>query len=135
MQEYGYLELEHTADWALKVWAPDLPTLLITAARGMYALSGIQTDPNSIQAKSIQLESTDAEGLLVDFLSELLFLAELEHVAAIEFETSVNDSSLIAEIRTGNIIKIQKEIKAITYHNLKIIRKKDLLETVIIFDV
>jgi len=135
MQEYGYLELEHTADWALKVWAPDLPTLLITAARGMYALSGIQTDPNSIQAKSIQLESTDAEGLLVDFLSELLFLAELEHVAAIEFETSVNDSSLIAEIRTGSIIKIQKEIKAITYHNLKIIRKKDLLETVIIFDV
>ena len=135
MQEYGYLELEHTADWALKVWAPDLPTLLITAARGMYALSGIQTDPNSIQAKSIQLESTDAEGLLVDFLSELLFLAELEHVAAIEFETSVNDSSLIAEIRTGNIIKIQKEIKAITYHNLKIIQKKDLFETVIIFDV
>ena len=135
MQKYGYLELEHTADWALKVWAPDLPTLLITAARGMYALSGIQTDPNSIQAKSIQLESTDAEGLLVDFLSELLFLAELEHVAAIEFETSVKDSSLIAEIRTGSIIKIQKEIKAITYHNLKIIRKKDLLETVIIFDV
>ena len=135
MQESGYLELEHTADWALKVWAPDLPTLLITAARGMYALSGIQTDPNSIQAKSIQLESTDAEGLLVDFLSELLFLAELEHVAAIEYKISLKDYSLIAEIRTRNIIKIQKEIKAITYHNLKIIQKKDLFETVIIFDV
>lgn len=135
MQESGYLELEHTADWALKVWAPDLPTLLITAARGMYALSGIQTDPNSIQAKSIQFESTDAEGLLVDFLSELLFLAELEHVAAIEYKISLKDYSLIAEIRTRNIIKIQKEIKAITYHNLKIIQKKDLFETVIIFDV
>lgn len=135
MQESGYLELEHTADWALKVWAPDLPTLLITAARGMYALSGIQTDPNSIQAKSIQFESTDAEGLLVDFLSELLFLTELEHVAAIEYKISLKDYSLIAEIRTRNIIKILKEIKAITYHNLKIIQKKDLFETVIIFDV
>ena len=41
---HGYREIEHTADWELKVWAPDLRGLLEQAARGMYALSGIILD-------------------------------------------------------------------------------------------
>ena len=31
----GYREIEHTADWELEVWAPDLAALLEQAARGM----------------------------------------------------------------------------------------------------
>ena len=40
--EFGFREHAHTADWELEVWAPDLPTLLEQAARGMYAISGVQ---------------------------------------------------------------------------------------------
>ena len=36
----GFREREHTADWELEVWAPDLPGLLVQAARGMYWLMG-----------------------------------------------------------------------------------------------
>ena len=36
----GYREIPHTADWELLVWAPDMATLMVKAAKGMYALSG-----------------------------------------------------------------------------------------------
>jgi hypothetical protein len=38
----GFREIEHTADWELEVWAPDLPALLEQAGRGMYALAGVR---------------------------------------------------------------------------------------------
>jgi SHS2 domain-containing protein len=42
-QVAGYREREHTADWELEVWAPDLPRLLEQAARGMYRLAGLRS--------------------------------------------------------------------------------------------
>jgi len=30
----GFEEIRHTADWALRVWAPDLSTLFTQAAQG-----------------------------------------------------------------------------------------------------
>ena len=43
-QPAGFREKEHTADWELDVWAPDLPALLDQAARGMYWLMGAQLE-------------------------------------------------------------------------------------------
>jgi hypothetical protein len=43
--EFGFREHAHTADWELEVWAPDLATLFVQAALGMYALSGVILQP------------------------------------------------------------------------------------------
>ena len=43
-QSSGFREKEHTADWELDVWAPDLPALLEQAARGMYWLMGARLE-------------------------------------------------------------------------------------------
>ncbi len=40
----GFREKDHTADWELEVWAPDLPGLLVEAARGMYWLMGARLE-------------------------------------------------------------------------------------------
>jgi len=45
-----YVEVEHTADWALRVWAPTLEELFVDAARGMYELAGAKPSPTSPSA-------------------------------------------------------------------------------------
>lgn len=135
MEDCGFLELEHTADWALQVWAPDIESLLATAAKGMYSLSKTKTGFNKYENIVLRITYSDFEGLLVDFLNELLLLGELEDIAAVIYDLKLENNQLIAKIQAAKIIAQHKEIKAVTYHNLKITHSKKRMETIIIFDV
>jgi SHS2 domain-containing protein len=131
----GFHEHEHTADWELEVWAPDLRALFEQAARGMYALSGIQLKPTPYIERSVQLSGPDAESLLVGFLQELLFLSETEVIGFDRFEILLDDRTLSARMHGAPIRSISKEIKAVTYHNLHIRKTERGLEARIVFDV
>jgi SHS2 domain-containing protein len=132
----GYKELEHTADWALEVWAPDLPGLFIQAAKGMYALSQVEHVPEEQVEQTLSLEAIDAEVLLVTFLDELLFLAEHESLGFKEFDLEIDANfNLQAKLCGAKIFSLNKEIKAVTYHNLSIQKNPDGFRVVIVFDV
>jgi SHS2 domain-containing protein len=141
----GFEEIPHTADWALRVWAPDLATLFVTAAKGMNALAGITLAASPRVARSFEAAAADDESLLVAFLSELVYYAEQEYLGFDGFDirySTVDDSTSayrIAVIAQGaKIESLNKAIKAVTYHNLKISRsrlKRDLLDVEIVFDV
>ncbi len=134
--EFGFRELAHTADWEMEVWAPDLPSLLEQAARGMYTLSGMQLESSEFQQRTLQLESADAESLLVRFLAELLWLEEDENLGFDQFTITVSSGyKLEAELKGSRIVKVDKEIKAVTYHNLLIQTTSQGLRTRIVFDV
>jgi len=131
----GYREVAHTADWELEVWAPTLAELLRQAARGMYALSGIQIADRPRLQRQVDLEASDAEGLLVAFLSELLYIGETEGLAFDQIEIEINHLTLHAELSGAPITKTDKEIKAVTYHNLSVRAENNLLRANIVFDV
>ncbi len=131
----GYEEVQHTADWALRVWAPDLAGLLEQAARGMYDLSGIRLKEGMREMRSLKVESTDSEGLLVNFLCELLHFAEQEGLAFDKFDLAVSETALIANLAGGPVAERKKEIKAVTYHNLSIEKNSQGLQAEIVFDV
>jgi SHS2 domain-containing protein len=131
----GFLEHEHTADWELEVWAPDLPALLQQAALGMYTLSGIQLEPGPRQSRSFQLEAADRETLLVSFLEQLLYMGEMEGLGFDEFEIDWNSGRLRVELGGAPIESQAKEIKAVTYHNLEIRETERGLEANLVFDV
>jgi protein archease len=134
--EFGFRELAHTADWELEVWAPDLPALLEQAARGMYALSGMRLQADSSQESSIAIHAPDAESLLVRFLTELLWVEEEQHLGFDEFSIQVdNASDMHAALRGSPILSLDKEIKAVTYHNLAIQTTDHGLRVNIVFDV
>ena len=134
--EFGFREHAHTADWELEVWAPDLPTLLEQAARGMYALSGLRLQVGSPQVSSIALHAEDAESLLVRFLTELLWVEQEQHLGFDDFSIQVdNDCDLRSELRGSTILSLDKEIKAVTYHNLAIQTTSQGLHVNIVFDV
>lgn len=133
----GWEEVDHTADWSLRVWATDARGLYEAAAQGMVALIGGVADPSgSPIEKSYQLHAPDAETLLVDWLTELLVLVEEEETVLSEIEvSSANGLALSGRTAGRRGGAFSKHIKAVTYHNLAIKRTPDGLETTIVFDV
>lgn len=131
----GFREVEHTADWELQVWAPDILGLLEQAARGMLHLSQIKLREDVRINRELRLPIQDRESLLVDFLSELLYLAEDKNLAFDEYQLEIQDETLLASVR-GAAIEVQaKEIKAVTYHRMQVRETELGLEVNIVFDV
>lgn len=133
----GFEEVEHTADWALRIYGHDLGELLVNAARGMSHLlvSESANRPPEVE-KYIELEAYDTEGLLVNWLSELAYWAEVEGIIFFEFDLHrVTPTHLQATVRGVRTPGLQKHIKAVTYHNLKIVETQTGLETTVVFDV
>ncbi|RMG95353.1 MAG: archease [Chloroflexi bacterium] len=129
--------LDHTADWALRVNGRNLAELLEQAALGMSSL--LVPDLTAVSpttTRHIHLDAFDAETLLVDWLTELAYLAETEQLVFNQFQlTNVTPTHLDATIRGGRVPELQKHIKAVTYHDLQIIHTDNGLEATIVFDV
>ena len=131
----GFEEVSHTADWSARVWAPDLPSLFREAARAMNSLSGTVIGTGERVSKTLEVEGPDVESLLVAFLSELVYYQEQENLTFDAFDLRVAGQWLKVAMEGAEIESVDKAIKAVTYHNLKIQRNAEGLETTIVFDV
>jgi SHS2 domain-containing protein len=130
----GFEEISHTADWSVRVWAQDLPSLFAEAGRAMNALAGTKTAGSHLK-RMFESEGPDAESLLVAFLSELVYYQEQENLAFDTFEVQVEDQRLRVEMEGAQIASLDKAIKAATYHNMKIEETIRGVEVEIVFDV
>lgn len=130
-------EISHTADLSLRVWGDDLRALFENAARGMLELMGGKPDEHlPLIEKGYNLCAPDWETLLVDWLTELLYLAEdgevlVGAVGVIE----VDNLCLRASVSGWPGGRYDKLIKAVTYHDLAIVSTGQGYEVVIVFDV
>jgi len=134
-KESGFEELSHTADWAMRVWAGSLPVLFAESARGMNALSGAKPDPSSRVSRTFETQAPDMESLLVAFLSELVWTVEQENLVFDEFKVVLKGSKLTVFMSGALILSLNKSIKAVTYHNLQIVKTKAGFQVEIVFDV
>ncbi len=134
---FDFEDVEHTADWALHIRGRDWPQLLENAARGMESLfvSDLDRVPTETE-RTIELETYDSESLLVEWLSELAFMAEMERLVfpKVKF-TEVTPVRLVAKVWGSRVPELSKHIKAVTYHNLKIELTGEGFETTVVFDV
>jgi SHS2 domain-containing protein len=85
--------------------------------------------------RTFEAEAPDAESLLVAFLSELVYLQEQENLAFDRFELQIHERQLKVDMQGGPVERVDKAIKAVTYHNLRIARTDRGLEATIVFDV
>jgi len=131
----GFREISHTADWELEVWGSTIDALLRQAALGMFALMRVKVRRSVRICKEIELEIYDWESLLVDFLNEVLYWSESERIGFDEYEIAIDGRTLQAEICGFPVDTQEKEIKAVTYHNLKIQKTQEGFITRIVFDV
>jgi SHS2 domain-containing protein len=133
----GFEEVEHTADKALRIFGVDLKELVISAAQGMTRIiAGSLSEISTEIEKSIDLQALDAESLLVEWLNELAYWAETEMLVFKEFQISeLSTTRLRATVAGGKAAELEKHIKAVTYHNLEIIKTPKGLEVTVVFDV
>ncbi len=135
MFPHGYEEIDHKADLALKVWGEDFQALLKQAARGLYDLMGVTIDHGNVGKHEFTINAGQEEVLLVDFLSEVLYLAEDEKLFFEDFTFVETPTGMFISGTCQVILSLACEIKAVTFHDLTVKRTQAGLETILTFDV
>ena len=120
-----YETFDHTADLGLRVVSPDLNSLFADAGLGLSSL--IVEDVTSVKPAEehrVVLCEEDREYLLFDWLKELLYRFDGEHLLFSRFDVEVSDAGLTAAVWGEPLDttrhELDREVKAITYHDLTV---------------
>jgi SHS2 domain-containing protein len=136
-----YEFFDHTADIGVHVTGATLPELFANAARAMYETLGDLQKSRVGDQKPVSMEAGTLEDLLHDWLSDLLYEIEANHLLYDEFEIHELESQrLTATLRGAEIdfdrSRPNEEIKAVTYHQLRVEQLEDeSWRATVIFDV
>ncbi|MCM8757581.1 MAG: archease [Candidatus Omnitrophica bacterium] len=143
MIKKNYEFLEHTADIRIRVKAKDLKELFVNTALAMFdimAEKSLKPRTYSSKLKKIKIiqKADGLEELLVNWLNELLSLSAVKELIFTDFKIKkLDENNLEAEIFGDEIknYRINTEIKAATYHQLKLERIDSSWQAEVIFDV
>ena len=133
---------DHTADVGLRVRGDSLNDLFQTAAEGLFDY--IVVNRKDIRLDDVQKVSMHGESLaelLADWLSELIFRSEIQHVVYGAFEVQVDEEMLRldATIRGERIDTsrhvLDHEVKAVTRHGLVLEREGEGWKAELILDI
>ena len=122
-----YEQFEHTADLGLRVTARDLGRLFRDAGEGLFAMI-VERIPEGDPAERLEfrVEGRRLDWLLFDWLNELLYVFESRRLVLSRFEVEVDEDGLSATARAHPFDPRRQlathEVKAITYHRLRVER-------------
>jgi SHS2 domain-containing protein len=131
---------EHTADIGLIGYGMTKREAVANTACGMFAIITQPQDVTPIECVKIEVEGYDELEVLVRFLSELLYHFNIHRMIFNKFEIiTFTDSSITAKAYGEKYIPekhvIHREIKTVTYHQLKIEHIDNIWRIQVIFDV
>lgn len=130
--------LEHKADLKIRAFGKDKKELFLNMLFGMS--EGMKTELKESEERTkreIKIKSTDLPSLLVDFLSEALYLSQINKETYFEAKFSkLTDTELSGEIMGQRVERFGEDIKAVTHHDLDVRQRKDgTWEATILFDI
>ena len=136
----GFEVIDHTADVGIIAYGADVKELFSNAALALFSLI---TEPESIEEKlqrGLEISSEDRDSLLVEWLNELIYLFDAEHILFSKFEIESLSRNQLRATCYGEKIdpskhRIKTGIKAATYHMLEVDRDNNGYKAQIIFDV
>jgi SHS2 domain-containing protein len=136
----GFESFEVTADEGLRAWGGSMEEAFVNAARGMLDLMVDSKGLRPLESRRIRVKGKDREALLVAWLSELLYLFEVEGFLPVEYEiVSLDDQQLEAKVR-GDILdparhSVKGLVKAATYHLLEVKEADGRWQVQVVLDV
>lgn len=135
-----YEFFEHTADLGLRISAPDLDTLFSEAAQALFAAIVEDLDTvKAVQRFDVELTGEEREYLLFDWLRELLYCFDTAHLLFGRFEVHVRSEGLTGtawgEPLDATRHVLSHEVKAITYHRLRVEQTADGWLAEVIVDI
>lgn len=139
----GYNFIEHTADIAVDVRGDSYNELFLASAEAYVECITNPLTPFKLTTHNLSINSATPEELLVEFLNELNYLVDVKKLIFFKAEKiDISETDNIFELSTT--VKLNKldpdkdlknEIKAITYHQMKIVFKDNKYSTRIVFDI
>jgi SHS2 domain-containing protein len=113
--------LEHTADVGIRATGATPAEVFEQAALGLADIIGIRTTGPG-EVVEIALDGSDRGGLLVDFLSEILWLHESRSAALASVTVDEASNSRVGGrvVLTPLKTALGTQVKAITYHQLRV---------------
>ncbi len=132
-----YQILEHRADLKIRAFGRTKEELFENAMVGMFEAAKYEPTSESKQLTAeIKISSFDLPSLLVDFLSEVLYLSETkkEVYRKIKFE-KLTEKELKGTLIGKKLKRMGVHIKGVTYHDLDIHQKKGIWQATILFDI
>ena len=132
--------LEHTADAGIIARGGTLNELFANAALGMFSLMVDLGGVREREQRQIELTARDVQGLLVNWLSELLFYVDAEEMLFSRFEIDeLSDTRLRARAWGERIDRDRHElhfgIKAVTRHMLEVVKESGRYRATVLFDI
>ena len=132
--------IDHTADIGILAYGADMKQVFANAARGLFSIITNLDNVTSTKKLDIRVTAPDREALLINWLNELIYLFEVKEMLFNRFDiTTITDTNLKA---TGygekiNLAKheLKTQVKAATYHMLKIEQNDGGWKAQVIFDV
>jgi SHS2 domain-containing protein len=130
-------EIPHTADWSFRAFGRDVRELFENAAHALFALQGARARPTANETlRDVHVTALDYEALLVNWLTELLWLQEAHREMYRRFDiTTLTPTELRARVAGVPFLTLDKIIKAVTYHNLVIKQTAEGWQAVVVVDV
>ena len=136
----NYELIEHTADIGIRVKGQNLNDLFRNSALAMFDIMAERKNPTVKKQEKINIEqqADNLEELFINWLNELLSLSATKDLIFSDFQISKLDENILQVIATGEDIKnykVNTEIKAATYHALRLGKAESGWEAEVIFDV
>ena len=138
--EKAFEVIDHTADIGIAAYGADIKEVFANAAVGLFSLMAELDNIKEDVQRGLELSAEDEEILLVEWLNELIYIFDVEHIVFKRFEIdNLTENRLKArcfgeKIRPGQH-KLKREIKAATYHMLRISKDNSGYKVQVIFDI
>ena len=131
--------IDHTADVGIVAYGADVSQAFANAARALFSLITELDDVAEVLHRDVELTAPDEEGLLVEWLNELIYLFDTENVIFKRFDIiKLNNTQLKARSYGEKVDKskhkLKTGVKAATYHMLKV-DKGDGCQVQVLFDI
>ncbi len=132
-----YENLEHKADLKIRVFGKTKEELFLNAVLAMEEGLRPENKEQRTENRNIKVKSDNLETLLVDFLSEVLYLVQVnkEIYQDMKFK-KFTDIEIEAKLSGKKVESFGEDIKGVTYHDLEIKENSDKSwEATVLFDV
>ena len=142
MGKYRFLEDTAIADAAFEAEGENLEELFEACAQATFE---VMAETKTVEAKNreeIQLRSDDLEGLLFNWLAELIYLKDLKTTVFNKYKIKVDkpngyrlEASVWGEPIDVKKHKVKVDVKAVTYHLLEVKKMGDKWTAKVILDI
>ncbi len=140
MEKFKFLDIS-TADVAFEAYGKTLDELFANSALAMFEVMVDTSKVEKRMEKKINVEGEDLESLMFNWLNELLYWYGAEGLVFSHFDVKVYRENFKLEAKVfGEKIdperhEVKTEVKAATYHKLKVWNEDGIWKARVILDI